>query len=148
MSGAHFWVMGSCTCLFLTSSFSLPGLAFAMLASLPPVTGLYTAIIPVLLYMIMGTSRHLSVGMEEILSFCFFLVPLQLWRNDSIINTQVFGCINPLYPDISMHILNTVSYIFISSDKENSFNNQELLSLVIISFIYVTLMCDSSVRRD
>ena len=44
-----------------------------MLASLPPVTGLYTAIIPVLLYMIMGTSRHLSVGMEEILSFCLFV---------------------------------------------------------------------------
>ncbi|XP_068719707.1 prestin-like isoform X1 [Montipora capricornis] len=38
------------------------GLAFAMLASLPPVTGLYTALIPVFVYMLMGTSRHLSVG--------------------------------------------------------------------------------------
>ena len=38
-----------------------------MLASLPPVTGLYTALIPVLVYMIMGTSRHLSVGKSFIL---------------------------------------------------------------------------------
>ena len=38
-----------------------------MLASLPPVTGLYTALIPVLVYMIMGTSRHLSVGKAKIL---------------------------------------------------------------------------------
>ncbi|KAK3733499.1 hypothetical protein QZH41_008730, partial [Actinostola sp. cb2023] len=37
-------------------------LAFAMLASLPPVTGLYTALIPVLIYMVMGTSRYLSQG--------------------------------------------------------------------------------------
>lgn len=34
-----------------------------MIASVPPITGLYTAMLPVLLYAVMGTSRQLSVGM-------------------------------------------------------------------------------------
>jgi len=38
------------------------GLAYAMLASLPAVTGLYTAFVPILVYMAMGTSRHISLG--------------------------------------------------------------------------------------
>ena len=38
-----------------------------------------------------------------------------------------------------MHILQTVLYIFLGADKENFFNDQELLYLVIISFILVTL---------
>lgn len=38
------------------------GLAYALLASLPAVTGLYTAFVPILVYMAMGTSRHISLG--------------------------------------------------------------------------------------
>ncbi|MEM9921589.1 MAG: solute carrier family 26 protein [Bacteroidota bacterium] len=38
------------------------GLAYAMLAGLPPIYGLYAAIIPPILYVIFGTSRHLMVG--------------------------------------------------------------------------------------
>ncbi|MEZ4776395.1 MAG: sulfate permease [Bacteroidia bacterium] len=46
------------------------GMAYAMIAGLPPVTGLYAAAIPAILYSIFGTSRQLSVGpvaMESLL---------------------------------------------------------------------------------
>lgn len=38
------------------------GLAYAMIAGLPPVYGLYAAIVPQIIYSILGTSRQLSVG--------------------------------------------------------------------------------------
>ena len=39
------------------------GIGFALLAGLPPVYGLYSSFVPVILYSLFGTSRHISVGM-------------------------------------------------------------------------------------
>jgi sulfate permease, SulP family len=42
------------------------GLAYAMIAGLPPVVGLYASILPAVLYAFFGTSRDLSVGPTSI----------------------------------------------------------------------------------
>ena len=38
------------------------GLGYAILAGLPPVTGLYVSFFPVIIYAFLGSSRHLSLG--------------------------------------------------------------------------------------
>lgn len=38
------------------------GMAYAMIANLPPVYGLYAAIFPLLVYLFLGTSRQLAIG--------------------------------------------------------------------------------------
>ncbi|CAB4043924.1 sulfate transporter-like isoform X1, partial [Paramuricea clavata] len=48
--------------------FCFTGLAYALLASLSPIVGLYTSFLPVLIYFVLGTSRHLAVGTFAIIS--------------------------------------------------------------------------------
>lgn len=43
-------------------------IAYAYLAGLPPIYGLYSSLIPLIIYAILGTSRHLSVGPVAITS--------------------------------------------------------------------------------
>ena len=44
------------------------GMAYAFLAGIPPVYGLYTCLFPPVIYLLMGTSRHMSVGAFSLVS--------------------------------------------------------------------------------
>ena len=57
------WLKGDITAGLTVGVMLIPqGIAYAMIAGLPPIYGLYTAMIPQLVYAIFGTSRQLSVG--------------------------------------------------------------------------------------
>ncbi|KAL8537577.1 hypothetical protein ACS0TY_012629 [Phlomoides rotata] len=51
------------------ASLAIPqGISYAKLANMPPITGLYSSFVPPLIYAILGSSRHLSVGPVSIAS--------------------------------------------------------------------------------
>ena len=47
-------------------------MAYAMLAGLPPVIGLYASTLPIIAYVLLGSSRHLAVGPVAMVSLLVF----------------------------------------------------------------------------
>lgn len=59
----HDWLKGDISAGLTVGVMLIPqGMAYAYIAGLPPVYGLYSAIIPILIYAVFGTSRQLAVG--------------------------------------------------------------------------------------
>lgn len=65
---AHLAVKDALAAVIVTLMLIPQSLAYAMLAGLPPVTGLYASIAPLLLYAVFGTSRTLAVGPVAVIS--------------------------------------------------------------------------------
>uniref|UniRef100_A0A3P8WHY3 Solute carrier family 26 member 3 n=1 Tax=Cynoglossus semilaevis TaxID=244447 RepID=A0A3P8WHY3_CYNSE len=78
------WLLGDVVSGISTGLVAImQGLAFSLLASLPPSYGLYTAFFPVLTYFFLGTSRHISVGSFPVLSLMVGAVVTRLVPENS-----------------------------------------------------------------
>ncbi|MGM0876951.1 MAG: SulP family inorganic anion transporter [Bacillota bacterium] len=67
------YIKGDLSSGLIVAALLIPqGIAYALIAGLPPVVGLYTATIPVLMYLIFGSSPHLSVGPVAMISILVF----------------------------------------------------------------------------
>ncbi|XP_026529719.1 solute carrier family 26 member 10 [Notechis scutatus] len=63
------WLLGDLVAGLTVGVVHIPqGMAFALLTSVAPIYGLYTSFFPALLYMLLGTGRHVSTGTFAVVS--------------------------------------------------------------------------------
>ncbi|XP_014850627.1 PREDICTED: solute carrier family 26 member 6 isoform X2 [Poecilia mexicana] len=91
------------------------GMAYALLASVPPVFGLYSSFYPVLIYFIFGTSKHISIGTYAVMS------------------VMIGGVVDRLAPDSDFEFWNNVTN---NSDIDFASRDQERVRIAVaVTFI-------------
>uniref|UniRef100_A0A3B3WQ23 STAS domain-containing protein n=1 Tax=Poecilia mexicana TaxID=48701 RepID=A0A3B3WQ23_9TELE len=98
------------------------GMAYALLASLRPVLGLYSSLYPVLVYCIFGTSRHISIG------------------TFAVISIMVGSVTERLAPDSNFILNGTNGSEIVNLAARDSYRVQVACSLTVLSGIFQLLL--------
>ncbi|XP_060912810.1 solute carrier family 26 member 6-like [Labrus mixtus] len=98
------------------------GMAYALLASLRPVFGLYTSLFPVLVYFIFGTSRHISIG------------------TFAVISIMIGSVTERLAPDSNFIVNGTNSTGSVDIDARDAHRVQIACSLTVLAGIFQILL--------
>ena len=72
-----------------------------------------------------------------------FIIDSEYREPANSIEGEYLHVLNTLHHNFIMYILFCSLYISKGTDEENFFNSEELLLFMIISFILMTVMCDS-----
>ncbi|XP_062283979.1 solute carrier family 26 member 6 [Scomber scombrus] len=98
------------------------GMAYALLASLRPVYGLYTSLYPVLVYFIFGTSKHISIG------------------TFAVISIMIGSVTERLAPDSNFMVNGTNGTTTVDIDERDAYRVQIACALTVLTGIFQILL--------
>ncbi|NXU71924.1 S26A6 protein, partial [Oreotrochilus melanogaster] len=129
------WLPGDIASGFSVGIMHLPqGLAYALLAGLPPVTGLYSSFYPVFLYFFFGTSRHNSVGACEILvlSLGFLPTPCLSPGPFAVISVMIGSLTESLLPSENFLEYDSITNTTIVNEERRDAARVELVATITV----------------
>ncbi|XP_021949610.1 prestin isoform X2 [Folsomia candida] len=101
------------------------GMAYAMLASVQPVVGIYMSLFPIIIYSIMGTSRHISMGTFAITCLMTSKTVLELHAKYDTVT----------HPELNDTSLGTVPYEVVDHQEEQHYKYTPEQIATILSFV-------------
>jgi hypothetical protein len=120
------------------------GMSYAVLAGLPAVYGLYGACVPVLVYTLLGTSRHLAVGPTAVSSLLTGSVLRRVYPMAKLIsdpnNPGELEDVQKLYNKAAIQVWNSAILQQLSCSGKTRFSGMSFCIIVIfVRFIRAVL---------